>query len=227
MCSSRPSSRRTSVYCQEDPSKIQQGRESGKWLNVKIIAVQGTMVVINTGTSIFQVNASKPRRQLDTADLEEPTDSCERTGAPVLRLSCEGEIDVCELFSDNFYLSAILDRQGLMEAAPVDLRTKKAEGFSPQALQDFWSRIKMKNPKIVVMSSTAFSEYTNRNEVKWQQCRLCLAMAEWKNSMGSSARKATQVDFSQFWRSFTTILSLYRSRVSEWFQRNGKFEQFL
>ena len=128
MCSSRPSSRRTSVYCQEDPSKIQQGRESGKWLNVKIIAVQGTMVVINTGTSIFQLNASKPRRPLDTADLEEHPDSCERTGAPVLRLSCEGEIDIFELFSDNFYLSAILDRQGLMEAAPVDLRTKKAEG---------------------------------------------------------------------------------------------------
>ena len=123
------------------------------------------MVVINTGTSIFQLNASKPRRPLDTADLEEPTDSCERTGAPVLRLSCEGEIDVFELCSDNFYLSAILDRQGLMEAAPVDLRTKKAEGSSPQAPQDFWSRIKMKNPKIVVMSSTAFSEYTNRNEV--------------------------------------------------------------
>ena len=41
-------------------------------------------------------------------------------------LSCDGQLDVWELFSDTSYLSAILDRQGLMVAAPVDLRTKKA-----------------------------------------------------------------------------------------------------
>ena len=59
-------------------------------------------------------------------------------------LSCEGQIDVWELFSDSSYLSAILNRQGLMVAVPVDLRTKKAEGFSPQALQGFWSKIQNK-----------------------------------------------------------------------------------
>ena len=61
-------------------------------------------------------------------------------------------MDVGELCSDNSYLSAILDRQGLMFAPPADQRTKKAEGFSPQALQSIWSKIKLKNPKIVVMS---------------------------------------------------------------------------
>ena len=40
-------------YWQEDPSKIQQGRKSGKCLKVEIIAVKYTLVVINTGTSIF------------------------------------------------------------------------------------------------------------------------------------------------------------------------------
>ena len=80
-------------YWQEDPSKIQQARQSAKWLRVDIIAVRGPMVVINTGTSI-QVNASKLRRPLDTVDLEELPDSCERTGAPVLWLSCEGQVDV-------------------------------------------------------------------------------------------------------------------------------------
>ena len=55
------------------------------------------MVVINNGTSIFQVNASKLRRALDTVDLEEPPDSCERTGAPVFWLSCEGQTDVLKL----------------------------------------------------------------------------------------------------------------------------------
>ena len=73
----------------------------------------------------------KLRRPLDTVDLEEPPDSCERTGAPVLWLSCEGP-NRC---LGTFYLSAILDRPVVMVAAPVDLSTKKAEDFSPQALQ--------------------------------------------------------------------------------------------
>ena len=60
----------------------------------------------------------------------------------VLWLSCEGQVDVWELFSDNSYLSAILDREGLMVAAVVDLRTEKAEGFSPQALQGSGQRSK-------------------------------------------------------------------------------------
>ena len=58
-------------------------------------------------------------------DLKELPDSCERTGAPVLWLSCEGQIDVCELFSDNSSLSAILDRQGLVVAAPVDFENQE------------------------------------------------------------------------------------------------------
>ena len=41
-------------YWQEDPSKIQQGRQSGKWLKVEIIAVRGSMAVVNTGATIFQ-----------------------------------------------------------------------------------------------------------------------------------------------------------------------------
>ena len=113
-------------YWQEDPNKIQQGRKSGKWLMVEILAVKGPMVVISTGAPIFQVNAGKLRRLLDTVDLEDLPDSRERTGAPVLWLSCEGQIDVWELFSDNSYLSAILDRQGLLVAAPVNLRAKKS-----------------------------------------------------------------------------------------------------
>ena len=98
----------------------------------------------------------------------------------MLWLSCEGQTDVWELFSDNSYLSAILDQQGRMVAAPVDLRTKKAEGFSPQALQGFWSKIKIKNPKIVMMSPTVFNKYTNQKEAIKQQYRLCLAIAEYQ-----------------------------------------------
>ena len=58
---------------------------------------------------------------MDTVDLEELPDSRERTGAPVLWLSWEVQMDVSELFSDNSHLSAILDRQQLLDAAPVNL----------------------------------------------------------------------------------------------------------
>ena len=68
-------------YRQEDPSKIQQGRKSGKWLKVEIIAVKGSIAVIHTGATIFQANISKLRRPLDTVDLEELPDSRERAGA--------------------------------------------------------------------------------------------------------------------------------------------------
>ena len=42
-------------YWQQDPSQIQQGRKSGKWLKVEIIAIKGPMAVISTGSTIFQV----------------------------------------------------------------------------------------------------------------------------------------------------------------------------
>ena len=104
------------------------------------------MVVISFGASIFQINVSKIRRPLETVDLEEIPDSRERTGAPVLWLSCEDQTDVW-VFSDTSYLSAILDRQGLLVAAHVDFRKKKAENFSPHLLQDFWSKLKKSNPQ--------------------------------------------------------------------------------
>ena len=121
-------------YWQDDPSKIQEGRKSGKWLKVDIIAIKGPTAVISTGSTIFQANISKVRRPLDAVDLEELPDSRERTGAPVRWLSCEGQADFWETFSDNSYLSAILDRQGLLVAAPIDLRTKTAENCTPGLL---------------------------------------------------------------------------------------------
>ena len=110
-------------YWREDTSKLQQGRESGKWLKVEIIAVKSVVVVTSIDTSIFHVNASKLRRPLNTVDLEELLDSCERTRALVLWPSCDGQTDVWELFSDNSYLSVILDRQGLENKESWELLT--------------------------------------------------------------------------------------------------------
>ena len=78
-------------YWQEDPSKILQGRTSGKWLKVEIIAVKRTIAVISTGASIVLVNVSMLRKPSDTVDLKELLDSRERTGARVLWLSCEDQ----------------------------------------------------------------------------------------------------------------------------------------
>ena len=167
-------------YWQEDPSITQQGRKSGRWLKVEILAVKGPMVVICTGASFYQVNRGKLRRPLDTVDLGELTDSRERIGELVLWLSCEGQIYVWELFSDISHLSAILDRQGLLVAATVDLRTKKTESFSPQLLQGFWSKLKKKNPKIVVMYQMVTTKSSKQKRVIWQQYRLCLAVAEYQ-----------------------------------------------
>ena len=90
-------------YWQEDPSKMQQGRKFGKRLKGGDFCCQGAMGVICTGASIYQINASKLKRPLNTVDLEELPDSRERTGAPVLWLSCESQMDVWELFSDNSF----------------------------------------------------------------------------------------------------------------------------
>ena len=151
----------SSGYWQEVPSKIQQGRKSGKWLRVEIIAV-------NTGATIFRANISKLRRPLHTVDLEELPDSRERARAPVLWHSCEGQIDVWVMFSDNSYLSAILGRQGLQVAAPIDLRTKKAESFSPQLIHGFWQKPKKKNPRIVGMPTTTTLDTKDfKKKKKW------------------------------------------------------------
>ena len=87
----------------------------------------------------FSGKCKQAEETLWTLDLEELPDFRKRTG---------------ELFSDNSYLSTVLDRQGLQFAAPIDLRTKKVESFSPQLLQGFWHKLKKKNPKIFVMSPT-------------------------------------------------------------------------
>ena len=85
-------------HWQDDPSKIQQGRKSGKWLKVEILAVKGPMAVVSTEATIHQLK-SELRRLYYTVDLEELPDSRERTGAPVLWHSCEGQMDVWEMCS--------------------------------------------------------------------------------------------------------------------------------
>ena len=155
--------------------QIQQGRKSGRWLKVEILAVKGPMVVISTGASIFS-NKCKQMKKTSGQWIC----SHDRTGAPVLWLSWEGQIDVWERFSDNSYLSAILDKDFWMQLQ-LTLKSKNTESFPPQLLQGFWSKLKGKNPKIVVMSQTVTTKNSKQKEVIWQQYRLCLAGEEKSN----------------------------------------------
>ena len=135
--------------------QIQKGLKSGKWLKVDIIAIKGPMAIISAGSTTFQANISKQNKEtFGYCGSSGIPDSRERTGVPVLWPLCKGRADVWEMFSDNSSLSAILDRQGRLVAAPTDLRTKKTENFTPQLLQGFWCKLKRKNPKIVVISPT-------------------------------------------------------------------------
>ena len=129
-----------------------------------------------------------------TLYLEELPDSRERSGAPVLRFSCEGQIDVRELLSDISYLNTILDRQGLMVAAPIDLRTKTAESFSPQAPQGFWSKMEKKSQDscdVHQLSSlnalTKFTQYIHHKRMF--SCRDML-WTPWTPHCGSSVTRA-------------------------------------
>ena len=65
-------------HLQDDPSKIQQGRKSGKWLKVDVIAVKGSMAVVSSGATIFQANASKLRTPLvkELPDSRESRSTC-------------------------------------------------------------------------------------------------------------------------------------------------------
>ena len=136
------------------------------------------MAVVRPGMTIFQAKVSKLMRPLDTIWKN----FWSRTSEQEL-LCCGSIVKIKQMFGScslttNSFLSAILDRQGLLNAAPAKLRTKKAEIFSPQLLQGCWSKLKKKNPEIVVTSPTITTKSFKHREVVWQQHHLCLSVAQ-------------------------------------------------
>ena len=179
ICASRSWSRRRCIsYWQEDSSNIQQGRKSRKWLKAEIIAVKSSMGVICTGASNFQVNVSKLRRALDTVDLWKTSRFAwanRSTCAVAFLWSSNGCLELLSLTILIWALS--LDRQGLLVAAPVNLRTKKNRKLLTIAIAGLLSNLKEKNPKIVVIAPTVTTQNSQQKEVIWQQCCLCLSVA--------------------------------------------------
>ena len=112
-------------------------------------------------------------------DLEELRDSRERTRAPVLWLSCEGQINVWELFSGNSHLIAILDEDSwLQHQQTLEPRKKRTSHHS--YCKSLCQSSRKKDPKIVVMSPTVTTNNFKQKEVKRQQYRLCLAVKEYQ-----------------------------------------------
>ena len=81
-------------------------------------------------------------------------------------------------FSDNSYLSAILDRQGLLVAAPIDVRTKKADNLTPQLLQGFWNKLKKKTQERRDVPDCCYEELQATKSFWATIYLLCLVVAD-------------------------------------------------
>ena len=116
---------------------------------------------------------------MDTVDLEELPDFrvSERAGAVVLWPSCEGQIDVWELFSDNSYLGAGLDWWGLLVAVPVSWPSQKA--FHQNS---YWLLVKAQRKETQDCCDVPNYHFQKlqTKEVIWRQYNLCLAVTEYQ-----------------------------------------------
>ena len=92
-------------YWQYDPSKIQQGRKSGKWLKVgNHSAIKGSMAVVNNKCDHV---SGKHKQAQETVGHCGFGKNFQTRVSEQERLCCgslvNGQIDVWEMFSDNSY----------------------------------------------------------------------------------------------------------------------------
>ena len=158
------------------------------------------------------------------------------------------------MFSDNSYVSGILDRQGFQ----VALEQRRLRVSRYNCYRAFWHMLKKKNPKIVVMSPTVETKSFKKKEVVWQQYHLCMDLAEqqilggkhflilgpeggkiwWLKKVQYLQKKhhcqwtllrdeKPKWIFSQSRQSFRSTGVSTSPRVSEWFLQSGKYAQFL
>ena len=152
--------------------------------------------------TMFQASISKLRRPLDSLDLEDLPDSRERAEAPVL-----------------------WHRQGLQVAAPIespiDLRTKKAESFTPQLIQGFWQKLKKNNPKNVGMSPTFETKDFTKEEMVWQQYHLCVCVARTLPYLGPESGKIWWLKKVQYYQKmYHCQWTLLRGKKPKWISHN-------
>ena len=112
--------------------------------------------------------------------------------------TCEG--NSWEMFSDNSHLSAILDRQGLRVATPVDLRTKKTETFYTTVTAGLLVRTKEKSKDRCDVPNVA-TKSCKQQEVTRQQHRSCLAVQNNKSLAENTSWRPETEEFGG-WRMY-------------------------
>ena len=178
-------------HWQEEPSKIQQGRKSGRWVKVDILDVKGSMVDISTGASIFQVNASKQRRPLDTVDLEELPDSRERTGAPVRTVLLTTLI--CVLF--------LIDKD-LQWQSQLTVKIKIQKAFHRSHSRAFGQSSKIRSPRSLWCPRRLLPKTPSRRKSFGNSAVCAWPKQNIKSvALDSLAWKDVQVDLSYFGQS--------------------------
>ena len=200
---------------QDDPSKIQQGRKSGKWLKVKIIVVKESMELISVGATIFQANVDHGK---------ETFGHCGFGRISGLACASRSTCAVALLWRSNRCLGALL-WQLLIERCLWSAKTsscssnwpqkKEVESSSPQLLQGFWHKFKKMNPKIVVISPIVeIVETKSLLPKKWN---------------GNSAICVWTLQNFNFFHNFGNLLRLMEliSASRERFPQNGKCTLFL
>ena len=154
-------------FWQDDPSGIRQGRNLGQWIKARVVAVDGSIVSIDTGTQLLRVNQSKLKKEPDMTDKDRPATaspdgvSRERaidvTDAPaedVLWMCSHDEpLDLLQLFSTSARLSAEASKQGLRVGPPIDMRTATAE-TADALMSHTWNVLEKCTPSIVYMTLT-------------------------------------------------------------------------
>ena len=157
----------------EDKSKIKQGKKTGTWLRVTVIAIEGSMITVNSKIKgVMRVNQSKLRRDadewydvdlpmlddsnLDLLSSDRPDNAEQVSGyleyAHILwEVTCTGKIDFLELFSGSARLSAACAATGMKVGPPIDLKTgfnlnsKKGQALAMQLILEL-------QPEIVFMA---------------------------------------------------------------------------
>ncbi len=129
----------------EDKAKIKLGKKAGTWERVTVIAVEGSMITVNSQTKgVMRINQSKLRKDADEwYDVDLPVlDDSDPNVLPSDRpeseeqvsgyleyanimweVTCVGKIDFLELFSGSARLSAACASTGLKVGPPIDLKT--------------------------------------------------------------------------------------------------------
>ena len=190
---------------------------------------------------------------MGTVELEELSNSRERTRALVLWLSCEGHTDVWDLFSEKYHLSAILYLETLTKSPEIAVVTSAQfswfEGYWGGGVRGgYLKSLSIKDTEIGVTSPTVATKDTQQNDVIWQPYHVCLAVAEhqilerkhfllWVPESGKIWwLKKVQYLKKKYHCKWTLLrgrkpkwishnLSSYEALVSIWFQRNGKSDQ--